>query len=405
MKFLNFLRALNTFYSHHVLFIQLLFAAFSFNSVATPSFVLVCHQATKEELCQRYLNQHKEVISYSDYLESSTGLLPRSLFLRINQFLELYHKIPANIDSDVRKATSYFTKKSQLIENPHALSPPPNGMMPFNDPLNEIHQELINDLTQGFLSPIKKSILLHLLTLQQKGTTVPFSPSNSFPDSTPASPKMPLTNPLLPRDWELQIKTLRDGPFAHPGTLSPHFELPHHMDRIYLNGILIRKEQFSRLQFHPHIYYHVSYVSNTYQPRFEWVLGEKLQSHGVNVPIAEGDCSNPLWRANETDYPINDNDKIKILYPSNCLAQITDKVSVFNFKNEPSRKLDSSINGALKNELVASPQSSIATIDDFSKSSVSETLKNTWHEHPIMIWGSSLLAFYFISKQIPTDSH
>lgn len=400
MKFLNILRELSTFNVPLIFFFQLLFAICSYDSMATPSFVLVCHQETKEELCQRYLNQHKEAISYTDYLESSTGLLSRALFLRINQFLELYYKIPVGIYPDTEKASSYFAKKTQMISSPHFLSIPPNDLIASNGPLNEIHQELVNDLTQGFLSPIKKAILLHLLTLQLKGATLPSSLSNS----SPATQEISLTKPLLARDWVLQIKTLRDGPFSHPGTLSPHFVLPNHTDRIYINGILIHKEQLNRIQLHRHIYYHVAYISNTYQPRFQWAMGEKLQIFDANVPISEGDCSNSFWRARETDYAMDENEKIKVLYPSNCVAQMIEKVSVSNFKNEANHKLNSSISAELKKEFLYSTQPP-TTADDLSKTPSRAILKNTWHEHPLIIWGSSLLALYFISKQKPSDSH
>lgn len=184
--------------------------------------ILLAFPMTKTEDYQKGLEQNPEAISLIDYFEAVSGYAP--------------------------------TEESCFYQNPSWPTPADDDLL---------------GLAQGFLSPLKRTLLIKALEKNaQKG-----SPSSSF-------------------SWG---KT-REALLAPPSTdLKEGVRIPWLIyrpeDRLYLNGQRLTNDQLSQLRLDGEAHYHWAYYSSTSLPVIRWARPQELEPLSFS-PLIHGTCQN-----------------------------------------------------------------------------------------------------------------
>ncbi len=306
----------------------------------TFSFILVCHESTTEESCKNYFKQNSDAISFAQYWKSMYGTITKDFIYKFT----LFHQEP--FDSDSIKSSKNSLSYLDFI----------------NKASEENFYSLVEELTNGFLSPIKKSLLLSILKTEGSLNT----PQESISDEI-----NPWNNPL-------QSKTLREGAEKYPGILYSPIELHRKDDELYINGFLVKHEHLKTIQFHPNLYYHIAYISNTYQPFVQWGLGKEIKPI-PKIKIITGTCQKTSWENNSFETP----DSIKVLFNSSCINTVSKQ------KIHPSTSF---FNPHLD-------------FSDFSKKpSYSEPSQSQWMNHPVITIATSFIVFNLLHREFQKNS-
>lgn len=130
--------------------------------------------------------------------------------------------------------------------------------------------ELIKEITSNFLSPLRKQLLLELLQ---------------------ANCHEEIQTSQIP-----QLKAFSESPLYHHGQIALPWKPVDPEDRLYINGYRIYEEQISKIKLYPGVFYHISYLSNTYQPRFLWARAESIEIFSPTA-IVSGECDHPRFTA------------------------------------------------------------------------------------------------------------
>jgi len=306
-----------------------------FISSARP-FVLVCDEQTNEDEYNIYLSQNSDSISYIEFLEAETGQIKQDNFLKNTKFIE------SSEDIDIQS-------NSKENEN-HVLLPNVKNHYSLQLESNNESNSNLDEITNGFLSSIRKLVLLTILKKIQDE---------------------PLQSPASINNYTLQVKSITEGVVKNPGSIASQFEIFRKDDRLYINGILIKTDQLKSIKFYPQLFYHIAYLSNVYKPFFQWTKGDKIKS----IPkekLVSGDCQNVTWTENVKNIAI----PAKTLFIHSC----TNKISLY--KSNPSLFFNKEL-----------PKDLSQTI------SYSDTTHKYWSDHPFIIIGGSLLIFSLFQKE------
>lgn len=311
-------------------------------------FVLICHEQTTAEECTDFLAKTPEAISYISFIESTTGTVTRDVTQRVFD-LQTHHQD--------RIYSNDLEKDEESVD------------------LNS----LIKETSQGFLSTIKKSLLIQLLLLKtsQTNNLNTATRASALPNSNSLKEETKAINPNSPSDPSQQIKVLTKGVMKHPGTLPLSLALYRQDDQLYINGRLIKSENIKTIHVYPHLYYHIAYLSNTYRPSFQWSRGDQIQPFPKQT-LVSGDCLNPHWEKGV----IETTESTRALFSSACTNVISrSRINATSMllDQEPPKDLPKSI-------------------------SMNEAPRNFWTKHPIIAIGASILVFSFFQKEFQKTS-
>lgn len=362
-------------------------------------FVLICHEQTPEEECTDFLSKNPDAISYISFMEAITGTVTRDITQRI-------------FDLQTQHQNTSISNYAQRDEE--------------SDELNT----LIKETSQGYLSTIKKSLLLQLLVLKSSSikahnnSTAVVTPENSkYPKETvkvinpfsikekrqfinfasaneesrvinlsstdeesrainspstkeEASFSDPHSNLNLASDLSQQILVLTEGAIKHPGTLPLSVELHRQEDQLYINGRHIKNELIKTILIYPHLYYHIAYLSNTFKPFFQWSRGDQILPFPKQA-LVSGDCLNPNWEKGVTETT----DSTRALFSASCI----------NMVSRPRASASMLLDQELPKDLTKG-------------TSLNEAPHNFWANHPILAMGAGILAFSFFQKELQKTS-
>lgn len=310
-------------------------------------FILICHEQTPVEECTDFLTKTPEAISYISFIELVTGTATRDLTQRIFD-LQTHHQ-----------------DLSQSIEQ-------------VKDEENDDLNTLINETSQGFLSNIKKSLLVKLMILSSSppNTLNTVTKATTLPNFKNQTEEALTSNQSSNFDHSQQIRILTEGVIKHPGTLPLSVALHRQDDQLYINGRLIKSEHIKTIRVYPHLYYHISYLSNTYRPYFQWSRGDQILPFPKQT-LVSGDCLNPYWEKGVTETT----ESTRGLFPSACINVISRPRANASMllDQEPPKDLPKSI-------------------------SIKESPHHYWAEHPLIAIGASLFVFNFFQKELQKTS-
>ena len=150
----------------------------------------------------------------------------------------------------------------------------------------EKYQGLIKSLTKGIISQIHKNLFLKFY--------------NKHPEILTVS------------NHEVQLNLFKMNPLNNPGSLINSIKMIRNDDVVIINGFKFSSEDLQKLKFHPKLYYHIAYLSNAFQPHFQFAIGEEIQNPPL-VPIIKGDCEKSYVTG------FDNTDLTMTLFPNNCL--------------------------------------------------------------------------------------
>lgn len=201
--------------------------------------------------------------SFCDPAVARSSLFIRPLSLPRREFLHLL------------KNNSQWINVADYIEAQKGLLPRAWTTESLKESSLQIQTEQIHELTQGFLSPVRKQYLIDLLRL------IP-----------PERSKALKILDMVVIASSQQIEALHRPPHEHKGSLSPQLDSKEDGDRLYLNGIRYSFEEFKNIKLIPGIKYHLSLISEVFQPLFLWASAEELTHLSIQrVPLVKEDCS------------------------------------------------------------------------------------------------------------------
>lgn len=251
---------------------------------------------------KRIIEKNKTYISYGDYIKYERGA----------------------INPDQLQLLLEGLSKSKS-ENPQTI----------NDSFEYSRAHLLDRVTDGFLGPFRRHLLIRLITKEK------FNLHTSLPLN------------------DLQLKTLKEGVLQNPGSLnSPKFNFLDD-DQLYINGFEIKKGLFSQVLVHPEIFYHIAYISQVYPPQFLWIKGKSFSNMSIfpleQTPLLSGNCLDPNVNNSQID-------EISIptsgLFANSCLrdlSRFTKRNSQYELENLNSIQLatepfPSQFNDSIKNK-------------------------------------------------------
>lgn len=148
--------------------------------------------------------------------------------------------------------------------------------------------ELIQSLASGYLSPIKKSLLQKIL--QKTNTKVVFRGDFS----------------------SLIHAEVKSGSIHANKVIQKRSD-----DEIFINGVQLSHSELAKVTFASEYFYHIAYLSNTYEPVFLWARGDQIPEIKL-APLIEGSCENFRY-SKPVSLEINELG----LFPKGCLKLIT----------------------------------------------------------------------------------
>jgi hypothetical protein len=194
--------------------------------------VLVAHSASSPVDFTKALESSKNLISFADLVEAESGAVSR-----------------------------------HLIQNTHEA------------PNSTTQGDLIYQVTSGMLSPLRRNLLIQLLTIR-----------TNLGDSIESTT----------RTSELEIAALKNEPKFYNGTIKVLLQWMRADDRIYINGFRIDASEVDQLRLHKDVHYHFGYISNTYKPIFLWTTAEDFKGFAPE-PLVANSCDKALITLHEPE--------------------------------------------------------------------------------------------------------
>jgi hypothetical protein len=236
-------------------------SAFSWSAYAKTQIVLAAENTTPEDFHQ-LLVANKNYVSLIEDLKMRTGAIDRELLQEVH-------------------ALDFAKKELRGPSGQESLSHP-------------------REITSGFLSPLKSSLLKKVLKS---------------------------SNPALPIAWK-NSEILHAGMTATDSRINP-VQMKRSDDQIYINGNSFSASELKALKLAPFHYYHVAYLSNAFEPSFQWALGKDLKEPEPR-PLLQGDCTHSRLQSNF----VKDSAPIA-LFPNGCLKRLEQKSPNDSLWEEP----------------------------------------------------------------------
>lgn len=327
------------------------------------SFVLICNESTSEEECSDFLSKTPEAISYKNFVASTMGAVARDLTQRVFSLSANDWHNEAQNNGEGRDLNA----KEKKVDD--------------QDEINA----LIKETSDGFLSQIKISLLIKLLLLKStsknslKGAMNSLAAPSGLNQQKTLHSKLPVKSTEEIEESSLQIKVLTEGVIKNPGVLPLALSLPRRDDQLYINGRLIKNDMLNAVKLYPHLHYHVAYLSNTYQPYFQWARGDQI-SPIIKQNLIIGDCRSVIWE--KSVLHTTTVESFLALFPSACTHIVS----------RPDIRTSSML---LNKELSKEISDSMA---------FNERPPPYWERHPLLTIGASILIYNLLQKELQKTS-